>query len=41
MPYLLPLCTGLPALIVIGTGSANSYGRYAIYDKMNGTTLQL
>ncbi|XP_005617572.1 adhesion G protein-coupled receptor G3 [Canis lupus baileyi] len=32
---------GLPALIVIGTGSANSYGRYAIYDKMNGTTLQL
>ncbi|XP_057348799.1 adhesion G protein-coupled receptor G3 isoform X2 [Manis pentadactyla] len=32
---------GLPALMVIGTGSANSYGRYAIRDKKNITTLEL
>ncbi|XP_066874629.1 adhesion G protein-coupled receptor G3 isoform X8 [Kogia breviceps] len=32
---------GLPALIVIGTGSANSYGPYAIRDKKNTTTLEL
>ncbi|XP_047647870.1 adhesion G protein-coupled receptor G3 isoform X2 [Phacochoerus africanus] len=32
---------GLPALIVIGTGSANSYGRYAILNKENITVLEL
>ncbi|XP_058564104.1 adhesion G protein-coupled receptor G3 isoform X4 [Neofelis nebulosa] len=32
---------GLPALIVIGTGSANSYGHYAIRDKKNMATLEL
>ncbi|KAB1274214.1 Adhesion G protein-coupled receptor G3 [Camelus dromedarius] len=32
---------GLPALIVIGTGSANSYGPYTIRDKENRTTLEL
>lgn len=32
---------GLPALIVIGTGSANSYGLYTIQDKENRTTLEL
>ncbi|XP_039088570.1 adhesion G protein-coupled receptor G3 isoform X4 [Hyaena hyaena] len=32
---------GLPALIVIGTGSANSYGHYAIRDKKNMVTLEL
>ncbi|XP_062968976.1 adhesion G protein-coupled receptor G3 [Cynocephalus volans] len=32
---------GLPALIVIGTGSANSYGRYTISDKENRTSLEL
>ncbi|XP_007946236.1 adhesion G protein-coupled receptor G3 [Orycteropus afer afer] len=32
---------GLPALIVIGTGSANSYGRYTIHDEENRTTLEL
>lgn len=37
----LPRPPGLPALMVIGTGSANSYGRYAIRDKKNITTLEL
>ncbi|XP_058383886.1 adhesion G protein-coupled receptor G3 isoform X2 [Diceros bicornis minor] len=32
---------GLPALVVIGTGSANSYGRYSIRDEENRTTLEL
>ncbi|XP_045389584.1 adhesion G protein-coupled receptor G3 [Lemur catta] len=32
---------GLPALIVIGTGSANSYGLYAIHDRENRTSLEL
>ncbi|KAL2762370.1 adhesion G protein-coupled receptor G3 isoform 2 [Daubentonia madagascariensis] len=32
---------GLPALIVIGTGSANSYGLYAIHDQENRTSLEL
>ncbi|XP_022411559.1 adhesion G protein-coupled receptor G3-like isoform X1 [Delphinapterus leucas] len=32
---------GLPALIVIGAGSANSYGPYAIRDKKNTATLEL
>ncbi|XP_027949958.1 adhesion G protein-coupled receptor G3 isoform X3 [Eumetopias jubatus] len=32
---------GLPALIVFGTGSADSYGLYAIRDKSNVTTLEL
>ncbi|XP_036131284.1 adhesion G protein-coupled receptor G3 [Molossus molossus] len=32
---------GLPALIVIGTGSANSYGLYTIRDEENRTTLEL
>uniref|UniRef100_A0A8C3YK22 Adhesion G protein-coupled receptor G3 n=1 Tax=Catagonus wagneri TaxID=51154 RepID=A0A8C3YK22_9CETA len=32
---------GLPALIVIGTGSANSYGPYAIRNKENVTVLEL
>uniref|UniRef100_A0A673V073 Dynein regulatory complex subunit 7 n=1 Tax=Suricata suricatta TaxID=37032 RepID=A0A673V073_SURSU len=32
---------GLPALIVIGTGSANSYGHYAIRDKKDMVTLEL
>ncbi|XP_023386432.1 adhesion G protein-coupled receptor G3 [Pteropus vampyrus] len=32
---------GLPALMVIGTGSANSYGRYTIRDKENRTSLEL
>uniref|UniRef100_A0A452V8K8 Adhesion G protein-coupled receptor G3 n=1 Tax=Ursus maritimus TaxID=29073 RepID=A0A452V8K8_URSMA len=32
---------GLPALIVFGTGSAGSYGRYAIRDQRNVTTLEL
>lgn len=41
MPYLVPLCPGLPALIVFGTGSAGSYGRYAIRDQRNVTTLEL
>lgn len=41
MPQPLLLCTGLPALIVIGTGSANSYGHYAIRDKKNMATLEL
>lgn len=42
MPYLLlPLPPGLPALIVIGAGSANSYGPYAIRDEKNTATLEL
>ncbi|XP_023582546.1 adhesion G protein-coupled receptor G3 [Trichechus manatus latirostris] len=32
---------GLPALMVIGTGSTNSYGRYTIQDEENRTTLEL
>ncbi|XP_023065814.1 adhesion G protein-coupled receptor G3 isoform X2 [Piliocolobus tephrosceles] len=32
---------GLPALIVIGTGSANSYGLYTIRDRENRTSLEL
>ncbi|XP_010615539.3 adhesion G protein-coupled receptor G3 isoform X1 [Fukomys damarensis] len=32
---------GLPALVVIGTGSANSYGLYAIRDQENRTSLEL
>ncbi|XP_034493924.1 adhesion G protein-coupled receptor G3 isoform X2 [Ailuropoda melanoleuca] len=32
---------GLPALIVFGTGSAGSYGRYTIRDQRNVTTLEL
>ncbi|XP_012503312.1 PREDICTED: probable G-protein coupled receptor 97 [Propithecus coquereli] len=32
---------GLPALIVVGTGSANSYGLYAIHDQENRTSLEL
>ncbi|XP_004395889.1 PREDICTED: probable G-protein coupled receptor 97 [Odobenus rosmarus divergens] len=32
---------GLPALIVFGTGSADSYGRYTIRDRRNATTLEL
>ena len=32
---------GLPALIVIGTGSANSYGPYAIRNKENIIVLEL
>uniref|UniRef100_A0A8C8ZVW9 Adhesion G protein-coupled receptor G3 n=1 Tax=Prolemur simus TaxID=1328070 RepID=A0A8C8ZVW9_PROSS len=32
---------GLPALMVIGTGSANSYGLYAIHDQENRTSLEL
>ncbi|XP_027627653.1 adhesion G protein-coupled receptor G3 isoform X4 [Tupaia chinensis] len=32
---------GLPALMVIGTGSANSYGHYTIRDKENRTSLEL
>ncbi|XP_066204694.1 adhesion G protein-coupled receptor G3 [Saccopteryx leptura] len=32
---------GLPAVMVIGTGSANSYGLYTIRDKENRTTLEL
>lgn len=32
---------GLPALMVIGTGSANSYGLYTIRDKDNRITLEL
>lgn len=42
MPNLLPLSPpGLPALIVIGTGSANSYGPYAIRNKENIIVLEL
>ncbi|XP_031514054.1 adhesion G protein-coupled receptor G3 isoform X1 [Papio anubis] len=32
---------GLPALMVIGTGSANSYGLYTIRDRENRTSLEL
>ncbi|XP_005873574.1 PREDICTED: adhesion G protein-coupled receptor G3 [Myotis brandtii] len=32
---------GLPVLMVIGTGSANSYGLYTIQDQDNRTTLEL
>ncbi|KAM5207103.1 adhesion G protein-coupled receptor G3 [Hipposideros larvatus] len=32
---------GLPALMVIGTGTANSYGLYTIRDKDNRTSLEL
>lgn len=32
---------GLPALMVIGTGIANSYGLYTIRDKENRTSLEL
>ncbi|XP_040838574.1 adhesion G protein-coupled receptor G3 isoform X2 [Ochotona curzoniae] len=32
---------GLPALVVIGTGSANSYGLYNIRDQDNRTSLEL
>ncbi|XP_064130051.1 adhesion G protein-coupled receptor G3 isoform X3 [Loxodonta africana] len=32
---------GLPALVVIGTGSTNSYGRYTIQNEENRTTLEL
>nr|XP_035973427.1 adhesion G protein-coupled receptor G3 isoform X3 [Halichoerus grypus] len=32
---------GLPALIVFGTGSVDSYGRYTIRDKSNATVLEL
>ncbi|XP_012868259.1 PREDICTED: probable G-protein coupled receptor 97 [Dipodomys ordii] len=32
---------GLPALVVLGTGSANSYGLYTIRDQENRTTLEL
>ncbi|XP_036296183.1 adhesion G protein-coupled receptor G3 [Pipistrellus kuhlii] len=32
---------GLPVLMVIGTGSANSYGLYTIRDEENRTTLEL
>ncbi|XP_048211464.1 adhesion G protein-coupled receptor G3 [Perognathus longimembris pacificus] len=32
---------GLPALVVIGTGSANSYGLYTIRDQENRTSLEL
>ncbi|XP_006863685.1 PREDICTED: probable G-protein coupled receptor 97 [Chrysochloris asiatica] len=42
--YLLKLNLvgwGLPALVVICTGSANSYGRYRIHDEDNRTTLEL
>ena len=39
---LLPLSPpGLPALIVIGTCSANSYGPYAIRNKENIVELEL
>lgn len=41
VPHLLPLCPGLPALMVIGTGSANSYGLYTIRDRENRTSLEL
>uniref|UniRef100_M3XZL7 Adhesion G protein-coupled receptor G3 n=1 Tax=Mustela putorius furo TaxID=9669 RepID=M3XZL7_MUSPF len=42
--YFLKLSSvgwGLPALIVFGTGTADSYGRYTIRDKSNVTTLEL
>ncbi|XP_059009221.1 adhesion G protein-coupled receptor G3 isoform X3 [Mustela lutreola] len=42
--YFLKLSSvgwGLPALIVFGTGTADSYGRYTIRDKSNITTLEL
>nr|XP_054104705.1 adhesion G protein-coupled receptor G3 isoform X1 [Callithrix jacchus] len=32
---------GLPALMIIGTGSANSYGLYTIRDRENRTSLEL
>ncbi|XP_023565208.1 adhesion G protein-coupled receptor G3 isoform X2 [Octodon degus] len=32
---------GLPALVVIGAGSANSYGLYAVRDQENRTSLEL
>ncbi|XP_023370533.1 adhesion G protein-coupled receptor G3 [Otolemur garnettii] len=32
---------GLPTLMVIGTGSANSYGLYTIHDQENRTSLEL
>nr|XP_012805324.2 adhesion G protein-coupled receptor G3 isoform X1 [Jaculus jaculus] len=32
---------GLPALVVIGTGSSNSYGLYTIRDQENRTSLEL
>jgi hypothetical protein len=41
MPHVLPSCPGLPALMVIGTGSANSYGLYTIRDQENRTSLEL
>ena len=41
-PYVLPSSPPvLPALIVIGTGIANSYGPYSIRDEKNVTTLEL
>lgn len=36
-----PPSPGLPALMVIGTRSANSYGYYAIHDKENRTSLEM
>lgn len=42
MPFILPSSSPvLPALIVIGTGIANSYGPYSIRDEKNVTTLEL
>ncbi|KAK2085135.1 Adhesion G protein-coupled receptor G3 [Saguinus oedipus] len=41
MPCHFPLCPGLPALMIIGTGSANSYGLYTIRDRENRTSLEL
>lgn len=41
-PYVLPSSPlVLPALIVIGTGIANSYGPYCIRDEKNVITLEL
>lgn len=40
MSRLLPH-PGLPALMVIGTGSANSYGHYIIHNQENRTSLEL
>lgn len=41
MPGLLSSVPGLPALVVIGTASANSYGRYFINDQDMRVTLEL
>lgn len=39
--HLFSLCPGLPTLVVIGMGSAGSYGVYAIRDQENRTALEL